>query len=480
MGEGMRSRIWTNRVRIGDARQSRGPSRTIPSGPTPSAIIDKFTVLPISACIFALIIFPLLIFLHPPTAQAMLTGTDARPEPRIFWPVITAISVLLAVRNPSRLSRLTWPPQIICLLLYLAFAGASVLWSFNPRVSFIRFTQQAMIVTSIVLPALLAAPKADMMRGLFLWCFAPAALLNIPFVFENSPSVVAALKGYPGYFLGKNALGELAAIPFLLAIHEMFYSGWRRALGIVIGAVAVWLLFWANSKTAFGLALVVPFLAGLTLYIRKITRLSPAIILLAIPLCYALLSLVSHSDVMGRISYIIYGDSSLTGRTVIWDFANYEIARRPFVGWGYQSFWLSGPDAPSLVDGPGWVKTMPDAHNGYVDTKLELGYIGLALLLSFIIATLHGVGRMADRDPARAALVLSLALYIIVYNFLESLWMRGFEFLWVVFLIVTAEIARYWRVSPVRAAANGSRSQGSASLRASPSAGAPQSRIGLP
>ena len=83
---------------------------------------------------------------------------------------------------------------------------------------------------------------------------------------------------------------------------------------------------------------------------------------------------------------------------------------------------------------------MPDGHNGYVDTKLELGYIGLALLLTFIVTTLHSLGRMADRDPRRAWIGLSLALYVIVYNFLESLWMRGYEFLWLMFVIVAAEI----------------------------------------
>jgi len=304
-----------------------------------------------------------------------------------------------------------------------------------------------MVVTSIVLPAMLAGPTADMMRGLFLLCFAPAAILNIFFVINNSPFIVAALNGYPGFFMGKNYLGEFSAIPFLLAVHETLYPGLRRAFGIVVVIIAALLLFLSNSKTAFGLALICPLLAGLTLFVRKVTRSSPAIILLSIPLCYLVLSSISNFGIE-RISYMLYGDSSLTGRTVIWDFANYEISRRPLLGWGYQSFWLAGPGAPSIVDAPGWVKTMPDAHNGYVDTKLELGYVGLVFLLVFIIVTLHGVGRMAARNTARAWLVLSLALYIIVYNFLESLWMRGYEFLWLLFLILAAEIARYWQPLP--------------------------------
>ena len=164
--------------------------------------------------------------------------------------------------------------------------------------------------------------------------------------------------------MGKNYLGEFAAVAFLLSLHEMLYPGLRRALGIIVVVIATLLLFLSNSKTAFGLALVVPFLAGLTLITGKTMRISPAILLLSIPFCYAVLSSVSGFN-MNRLSYILYGDSTFTGRTIIWDFANYEIARRPLLGWGYQSFWLVGPDAPSIVDAPGWVKAMPNAHNGY-------------------------------------------------------------------------------------------------------------------
>jgi exopolysaccharide production protein ExoQ len=397
---------------------------------------------------------PLLIFVSggPTSLQSMM---ESRPENRIFWPAAAAISVVLAVPNRSRL---TLPPHIICLLAYLAFAGASVLWAFRPELSVIRFVQQVMIVTSIVLPAMLAARSTDMMRGLFL-CFAIALVLNLFFVLGGSATVVrygSSLVniGYQGYFEGKNYLGECAAVAFLLSLHEILYRGRRRVLGIIVLTMAILLVFLSDSKTAFGLAFICPFVAALTFIVRKLTRISPAIILSSIPLCFVLLSSVSNFN-FERISYMLYGDSSLTGRTVIWDFANYEIARRPLLGWGYQSFWLAGPGAPSILDAPGWVKTMPDGHNGYVDTKLELGYVGLGLLLVFIVATLHGVGRVADRHPARAWLVLSLALYVIVYNFLESLWMRGFEFLWVVFLIAAAEIARYWRSRGFRAPGEG-------------------------
>jgi O-antigen ligase len=318
-----------------------------------------------------------------------------------------------------------------------------------------------MIITSIVLPAMVAARTADMMRGLFL-VFAFASILNGFFALGGSQIVAdygsmgMVSIGYPGYFLGKNYLGECASLTILLSFHEMYYPGLRRALGAIVVVMASLLCFLSDSKTALGLVLLAPLLAGLTLIIRTKTRISPAIILLSLPLCYAALSSVSSFN-MNRLSYMLYGDSTFTGRTIIWDFAESEIARSPLLGWGYQSFWLAGPEAPSIVDAPGWVKLMPNAHNGYYDTTLEMGYIGYALLVIFIIATLHAIGRVADHDPARAWLTLSLALYIIMWNYLESLWMRGFEFLWVVFLIVAAEIGRYWQPLPLSRAAYGLR-----------------------
>ena len=228
----------------------------------------------------------------------------------------------------------------------------------------------------------------------------------------------------------------------MLSVHELLYPGHRRALGIIVAVIAAVLLFLSSSKTAIGLALVAPFLAGLTLFIGRTFRVSQAVIIISIAVGW-----IVFFDLIGfdtdRIAYMLTGDSSFTGRTTIWNFATTEIARSPFVGWGYQSFWLVGSDAPSIVDAPGWVKLMPNAHNGYYDTILELGYVGLAFLVIFLVATLHAIGRVAERDHRRAWLLLSLALFAMIYNFLETFWLRAFETPWVVFVIVAVEAARY-------------------------------------
>jgi exopolysaccharide production protein ExoQ len=426
-----------------NARMSNTPMRSADPGRlgTNTRVFDKYSIIPILACVYATIISPLMIVNCSLNDSVCLF--EPRPENKLFWPALAAISIVLVIHGRSRLKL---PPHIICLFAYLAFAGASVLWAFKPELSFIRFAQQVMVVTSVVLPALLATRAADLVRGLFL-CFAIAAILNLGFVFGRPPiDFKFATWGYPGYFSGKNYLGEFATVALLLSLHEALSRGMRRVLGIVVALISIALLVLSNSKTSMALAVLTPILAAATLLIRKLTRISPAILVLSVPLGFAVLSMVTGFSV-NRLSNILYGDPTFTGRTIIWDFAHLEIARRPLIGWGYQSFWLVGPDAPSILEAPGWVKNMPNAHNGYLDTILEMGYVGFLLLLAFIATTLHGIGRMADRDFVRAWLVLSLALHIIITNGLESLWMRGFEMLWIVFLIVAAEVGRNWQTS---------------------------------
>ena len=253
----------THSIELGRARSS-------------SRMSDKFVIIiPILACAYAEIIFPLLLCADAgPRAGAGGRWTAAqqqilnapRLEHKIFWPSLAAISVILALRNWSRLAL---PPHIICLFAYLAFAGASVSWAFKPEFSSVRFFQQPMIITSILLPALMAARTVDMMRGVFL-CFALALIVNVFFVFDQNPIILEnGRRGYPGYFTFNGVLGECAAFTLLLSFYEILYPGWRRVLGIIAIGIAICLIDLSDSKGSLSLALLASLLAGLTLFIGK-------------------------------------------------------------------------------------------------------------------------------------------------------------------------------------------------------------------
>ena len=429
---------------------------TLPSKlrrPESSALLfDGPVILPILFCAYSSIVRPLVdrIYMGPlEGGQLTAAQTEILTAPhldnKIIMASMFAVSVILLLRHWSRL---TFPPHIICLVAFLTLAGAIVSWAFKPEVAYFRFSQQAMVVT-IILPALLGARTADLMRGVFL-CFALVMVVNVFFVLNQSPLISMGRDGYPGYFESKGALGECAAIAVLLAFREVIFPGWRRVLGIIVIGLAIYLIDMSDARGPMTLVLLAPLLARLTLFVGRKIRVSPAITLLSVAVLYVVLS-VLVGNLTSRISWYLYGNYTLTGRTIIWDFVNYEIARKPLLGWGYQSFWNVGPDGPSVVDAPGWLKLMPSGHNGYLDTIVDLGYVGLVFLVIFILATVHAIGRVADHDPKRGRFLLSIALYVILTNFIESKWMQGPNRFWLLFLFTALETARYCRYLPPRA-----------------------------
>ncbi|MEJ2228945.1 MAG: O-antigen ligase family protein [Alphaproteobacteria bacterium] len=417
------------------------------TGPT----FGKFILFPILACAYVEIISPLLIYIDAgPRLGDFWSDLQVqiimapRLEHKIFWPAMAVISVIVVVINWSRI---TLAPHIIALFMYLAFAGLSVLWAYKPEFAAIRFAQQAMIIISIVLPVLLTARTVDIFRGLFL-CFALALILNLYFVFSQPPMVIENVRvSYPGYFVFKSMLGQCAAIAFMLSLHEMLYPGWRRVQGIIVAVIALYLVVVSDSMGSLTLAFFAPMLAGITIFVGKAVRVSPAFVLLPVPIVYTVLSKVV-GNLISRISWHLFGNYTLSGRTIIWDFANYMISQRRFLGWGYQSFWLVGQDAPSVVEAPGWVRNMPNAHNGYLDTMLDTGYFGIILFVIFIFMTLHAIGRVIEHDARRGWFLLTLALFVIQINFIESTWMHGMDIIWLLFLFVVAEAGRHWQPLP--------------------------------
>src|SRR5260370_19288974 len=90
-------------------------------------MIDIYAIVAILAVAYVMIVSPLLALVFPPpffgtSVVARLQSMMApRPENKIFWPALVAISVVLSPRNHSRFVRLTCPPHVKWLLSDLAF-----------------------------------------------------------------------------------------------------------------------------------------------------------------------------------------------------------------------------------------------------------------------------------------------------------------------------------------------------------------------
>jgi O-antigen ligase len=121
-----------------------------------------------------------------------------------------------------------------------------------------------------------------------------------------------------------------------------------------------------------------------------------------------------------QITALLGRDGTLTGRTTIWAHLLDSGMQRPWLGYGYRAFWtgLEGESGKLYME-VGWVFTY--AHNGLLEVWLQVGWVGLALVLCALAVALRNAARCARARATEGTewLVMLLALTLI-YNLDEG------------------------------------------------------------
>lgn len=131
----------------------------------------------------------------------------------------------------------------------------------------------------------------------------------------------------------------------------------------------------------------------------------------------------------GEIFGLFGKSADLTGRVPLWISVFDSIWRRPLLGYGYGAFWVDdNPEMLRIWSLNPWQP--PNAHNGFLDVTLDLGFVGLALA-SLIILT--GVKRALawckQPEAPWATYVCTLLIVLIVTALTETAFHRGGELL---------------------------------------------------
>jgi len=147
-----------------------------------------------------------------------------------------------------------------------------------------------------------------------------------------------------------------------------------------------------------------------------------------------LLVAVSFFSVEGLLDTAT-GDASLTGRTNLWELVIEHVVDSPLLGVGYQSFWVVNGEASALSVFDGWVGQAQQAHNGYLDVVLQMGFVGLAAVVLFLAAPLVDSNRIGDSDFGITATYYSLWAYGLLVNFVESSIAKTDHIVWVYVMI---------------------------------------------
>ena len=105
----------------------------------------------------------------------------------------------------------------------------------------------------------------------------------------------------------------------------------------------------------------------------------------------------------------------------------------PIFGVGFESFWL-GDRLHLVKQGRPW--TPNEAHNGYLETYLNLGLVGVFMLFGLIVATFRKIRFDLLRNPVWGRYELGFLATIVFYNLTEATF-KGLSLTWFVFFIVT-------------------------------------------
>lgn len=393
--------------------------------------------LPVIILAYPLIVWPML-FGVAESARGLTDTPDqmhaANPFNRLFFPLAFLIAISGALLVPmARLRPLLHAPMLL-LFFYLAWSAFSVGWALDPAIALRRWMAQCLMLGALVL-SLLSVHDIDIVIKRVLALIFVAAFLNLAVVIAGP----AGPLGHEGIYTQKNTLGAAGALMMFFALFAMFSRSQRRWLtGLIVLPISIALIMASQSKTSLGVAVMAPGLAFAMVLGAHTLRFSAAFLMVVIIGLAALLYFVGQAFGLWDFAIVagtLFGDPTLTARDEIWGFAIEMVARRPFLGYGFESFWAIGYEGPAHREAPGFVSQMPHAHNGYIDTLLQTGLVGLIILVAFLAAALHSAS--SRKLPALTSwLILTVSIYMIGQNFLESTWFSTHSFNWICFLIM--------------------------------------------
>ncbi len=352
---------------------------------------------------------------------------EGSPVDRGVYAVLLGAAIFVLVRRSSRTWAFLRANSLI--LLFLLYCAASVLWSDFPFVAFKRWTKTlgnvAMVLIVLTDAEPLAAFKRVFARTGFL--LIPISVLFIKYYPELSRGYLPGPAGWRTFYSGvaneKNGLGIIWLIWGLVSVWRFAeaYSvkntpGRTRILvaHVAVLGMVYWLLKIADSSTSSAcLALG----SVLLLVSPRLARRRPAAIhaLVATLACMALTAYI-FEDVWTSLVHSLGRQTDLTGRTDLWkELFHFNV--NPLVGTGFESFWL-GQRASHFWAEYWWHPNQ--AHNGYLETYLNLGWIGVALLALLMAMAYRNVVQAFRRNLPWAPVLLSFVVTVAVYNMTEA------------------------------------------------------------
>jgi O-antigen ligase len=369
--------------------------------------------------------------------EEYLTGS---PLDRAFYTGVLVFGLIVLFgrqKTVLRFLRANWP-----IALFVLCCAVSIIWSDFPGVALKRWIKSlgdyTMILIVLTDPDPLGAIKRVFARAGFL--LMPLSVLLIKYYPDLGRAYPVHWEGttyYVGVATDKNMLG-MACLVFGLGSWWRFLQEFRRekgerrrgpliAHGVVV-AMTIWLFWVANSITPLACFVMASGLIVATSspWVARKRVVVHVLVFGVLSFCFCVLFLDLGSFLLTALGR----NPTLTGRTDLW--ANLiELRASPMLGAGFESFWL-GPRLDKLWKIYWWQPN--EAHNGYLEVYLNLGWVGIVLFAGTVLAGYRSIISMLKTDPDGGRLRLAFFVVGLAYNMTESA-IRTTDLMWLAFLM---------------------------------------------
>ncbi len=370
--------------------------------------------------------------------------TEGSPLDATYYAMLLVAGLLTLNRRWARIKGFL--QANLPILLFFFYCGLSIVWADAPAIAAKRWIKAVgdLVMVLVVLtdpnPALAIRRIFERMGFVLL----PLSILFIWFLpsMGTSYDQIDHVTMYFGVTTFKNLLGVtsmfcgLGALWSFLGVFQVRAAPNRLRLLIAHAMVilmAVWLIVKADSMTSLsclGLAGAVMVLASAPWVVRR-----PAVVFLLVAGAAGMALFALFLDTGGSMLQSIGRNSTLTGRTQIWA-AVLAQHINPVLGTGFESFWM-GNRLQSV-----WSLSqvgIEEAHNGYLELYLNLGWAGLTLLGLLIVSGYRNALDLFQREPAAGRLRVALLTCGMIYSCTEA----GFRMMspvWIGFLLAITAV----------------------------------------
>ena len=207
------------------------------------------------------------------------------------------------------------------------------------------------------------------------------------------------------------------------------YPRWRPLFVSVIAAAVLGLIM-TKSRTSAAcclLALIVLWTINTSVRVKLGTLL---VMMMLGGLFFGTLLTIGVDDPDGFSQVLQMGREdevgSFTGRIPIWTTLLEEVSLRPWTGYGFNSYFDEEALA-YIAKEHEWA--VPNAHNAYIETALNTGYIGVVLVLMTVLVGIYmtGTARVRAVDGSYS-LFFALAVFALLNAVFESMMVINFNF----------------------------------------------------